>query len=428
MCSGAARPACVTRSACSPLRSSLFRLHSLSSWPSKPVSILSFSSCSSNGAPENASVLYGITEPAATLASAYEVKVVATDSHRPPQIYLALTVVWLAGSLAILLLWGIRRRRFARSLRLGQTIQHGREWEALMRARRSLRLKRNVGLVISPLKIEPAVWRVWRPTVVLPDSIASHLDDDELEAIMLHELVHIQRRDNLIGNLQLALCALLWFHPLVWFISRKLFDEREQACDERVMEVCRAPEAYASSILKVVRFCFGWRVAGVIGAASGSNLRRRIENIMSIGNAKRVSRMERLACWLACWWPWHFSFIVAAGFYSRPYAVNAVGKDSLAAQSVSNSVSEASTTSITQPDGTQSPGKARTAPPPPPPPPAEPVIAAPPAPPSASTPPRQSTPGPAPSTPPAPPSQPSAAIATSNATNAGNRTGEAGQE
>src|SRR6185312_12152544 len=119
------------------------------------------------------------------------------------------------------------------------------------------------------------------------ESISRQLDDQELEAIMLHELVHIQRRDNLIGNLQLALCALLWFHPLVWFINRKLFDEREQVCDERVMEVCRVPEAYASSILKVVRFCFGWRLAGVTGAASGSNLRRRIENIMSTGKSKR---------------------------------------------------------------------------------------------------------------------------------------------
>ena len=64
------------------------------------------------------------------------------------------------------------------------------------------------------------------------------LDDDELEAIMLHELIHIQRRDNLTGNLQMALCALLWFHPLVWFISRKLFDEREAGLRRRGFEVC----------------------------------------------------------------------------------------------------------------------------------------------------------------------------------------------
>lgn len=236
---------------------------------------------------ENALVLSGITGPAATFASTYEVTIVATRATRHQEIYFALTTIWLAGILTLLLLWAVRRRRFLSSLRLGQTKQHGREWQALERARVSLQFKGKVELVISPQKIEPAVWRVWRPTVVLPESIAGHLNDDELEAIMLHELVHIQRRDNLIGNLQLGLCAVLWFHPLVWFINRKLFDEREQVCDERVMEVCRVPEAYASSILKVVRFCFGWRTAGVTGAASGSNLRRRIENIMSTGNPNR---------------------------------------------------------------------------------------------------------------------------------------------
>src|SRR6185437_7100716 len=219
---------------------------------------------------ENALVLSGITGPAATLASTYEVTIFATEATRHREIYFALTTIWLAGILTLLLLWAIRRRRFLGSLQPGESPRQGREWQALERARASLQFKGRVALVISPLKLEPAVWRVWRPTVVLPESIAGHLNDDELEAIMLHELVHIQRRDNLIGNLQLALCALLWFHPLVWFINRKLFDEREQVCDERVMQVCRVPEAYASSILKVVRFCFGWKMAGVTGAAGGS--------------------------------------------------------------------------------------------------------------------------------------------------------------
>lgn len=275
---------------------------------------------------QNSVLLSGIAEPGVTLAATYEVTIVASSAARPHEIYFALTAIWLLGSLTILLLWGIRRHRFLHSLRLSQISHDDREWQALERARSSLHWKGKVGLVISPLKIEPAVWRVWRPTIVLPQSIARHLDEDELEAIMLHELVHIQRRDNLIGNLQLTLCALLWFHPLVWFISRRLFDEREQACDEKVMEVCRMPEAYASSILKVVRFCFGWRVAGVTGAASGSNLRRRIENIMSTGNAKRSAGVASrlLAVGLL---GLALTILVAAGVYSRPRALKTVTRE-----------------------------------------------------------------------------------------------------
>jgi beta-lactamase regulating signal transducer with metallopeptidase domain len=236
---------------------------------------------------QNALLVTGVTEPVSAMALDYEVTVIANPINDHKDIYLALTAVWFIGFATLVSVWAIRRRTFLRSLKLGRRLQTGREWQALTRARDTLHLQTRVGLLISPLQIEPAACRVWRPVVVMPESIANQLDDEELEAIMLHELVHIQRRDNLIGSMQLALCALLWFHPLVWFISRRLFDEREQACDERVMEVCGASEVYASSILKVVRFCFGWKVAGVTGAASGSNLRRRIENIMSRGNTKR---------------------------------------------------------------------------------------------------------------------------------------------
>jgi TonB family protein len=349
-------------------------------------------------AEQKATILYGITEPVATLSSTYEVTVVATDAIRHNEVYFALTAVWLTGSLAILLLWAIRRRKFLGSLRMGQTIQHGREWQALERARETLQLRSKVGLLISPLKIEPAVWRVWRPIVVVPESIASHLDDDELEAIMLHELVHIQRRDNLIGNLQLALCALLWFHPLVWLISRKLFDEREQACDERVMEVCRTPEAYAASILKVVRFCFGWRVAGVIGAAGGSNLRRRIENIMSTGNANRgASRLSRLLAGMLLGAA--LLIMVGAGIYSRPRAVNAAAKETGKIQTASGVMPGP----LAVIDGRSS-RKTKQQPPPPPPP--APGIGAPPAPPPSVA---------SPASPPSPPSPASPPSSSSTA-------------
>ena len=276
--------------------------------------------------PQNAFLVNGVTQPVSALAFNYEVTVEATTTSDHKGIYFALTLVWLAGCVLLLFVWGIRRRKFLRSLKLGRSLRAGREWQVLARARETLHLKGDVGLVISPMKIEPAVWRVWRPVVVMPELIANQLDDEELEAIMLHELVHIQRRDNLIANLQLALCALLWFHPLVWFISRKLFDEREQACDERVLEVCGAPEAYASSILKVVRFCFGWRVAGVTGAGSGSNLRRRIENIMSMGNTKRrsgaASRLLAIALVGTA-----LLVLVGAGVYSKARGLDVKAND-----------------------------------------------------------------------------------------------------
>jgi TonB family protein len=263
-----------------------------------------------------------ITEPAVTIASSYEVTVFGNDWMFWEKLYLALTIVWLAGTACVALLWFVRRRRFRSSLPSELANRAGREWIILEGARESLGMKREVGLMISARRIEPGVWRVWRPIIILPGSMTVLLDDSELEAILLHELIHIQRHDNLIGNFQLALCALLWFHPLVWFVARKLFDEREQACDERVMKICSSPEVYASSILKVVRFCFGWRVAGVAGAASGTNLRRRIENIMNNANTKNAGgRMSRLLAGTLVGLA--LLFLIGTGVYSRPHRVNA---------------------------------------------------------------------------------------------------------
>ena len=331
-----------------------------------------------------------VTEPAVTFASTYEVTVFGTDSIPPNRIYLALTAVWFAGTISLVLLWLIRRRRFRHSLRPGPTIRAGREWSALERARESLGMKREVGLMISTRRIEPGVWRVRRPIIILPGSMTTQLDDSELEAILLHELIHIKRHDNLIGNCQLALCALLWFHPLVWFVARKLFDEREQACDERVMEIFNAPEAYASSILKVVRFCFGWRVAGVAGAASGTNLRRRIENIMNHENTKHAGgRASRLLAGALVGLA--LLFFVGSGVYSRPHKINSMTAEPGAASNAGDTRPEVLAYAGEQPAiqsqaGDNERSADQTKQPPSPPPPDPEVPAQPPAPPNEAQP------------------------------------------
>lgn len=230
-------------------------------------------------------LLRGITDPATALVNSYQLTVVADGAHN--ELYCALTIIWLAGCAVLLAVWGRGRSKCHQALLQSKSVATGREWLAFTRAKSLLGVRRPVQLMLSPLPVEPGVINLWKPIILLPDSIAGHLDDDELLAIMLHELVHVQRRDNLIGRLHLALAGLFWFHPLVWLISRKLFDEREQACDEKVLEVYSTPETYAAGILKVVRFSFGWKVAGVTGAGSGSNLRRRIDNIMETGKEKR---------------------------------------------------------------------------------------------------------------------------------------------
>ena len=263
--------------------------------------------------------LHGISAPVTSIVHEVTVRATATVLHN--EVYCALLATWLIGTMAFLVIWATRRRKFFSALKNGRRAEDGREWQALERARAILNWETKVTLVIVADKTEPAVCRVWKPVLLLPQAIAGHLNDAELEAIMLHELIHIRRRDNLVGNLQMVVCALLWFHPLVWLISSRLFDERELACDEEVLKLRAEPDTYAAGILKVVRFSMGWRVAGVTGAGSGSNLRRRIENIMSTNNSTRGAAWYR---WLAgTVVGFALVLMVVAGLYTRTRNVSA---------------------------------------------------------------------------------------------------------
>ncbi len=231
---------------------------------------------------------------AGPLAQSAGTAATAAEGARHGELYCALTLLWLAGSLALACVWLRRRRAFVKGLRGGRESYAGREFEAMERARARLGLRLDVRLVLSEGRVGPGVWRTLRPVVVLPAEMAGQLDDEELEAVLLHELAHAERRDNLWSNAQAALACVFWFHPVVWLVGRMLLAERERACDERVLESGGQAGAYASGILKVVRFCSGWSLAGVAGAAAGSNLRRRIESIMRGNEQAKTRTLYRL--------------------------------------------------------------------------------------------------------------------------------------
>jgi TonB family protein len=268
------------------------------------------------GAGTDAPLVLRLAEPLRADASDVVVTVsTGAGARSHEELFCVLTLLWLTGAAWLFVVWLKRRREFPRSMREGRETYFGREFDALERARARLGLKREVLLVLSSQRTEPGVWRTRRPVLVLSEKIVGELDDEELEAVLLHELAHVERRDNLFGNLQTALACVFWFNPVVWLVGRGLLAERERACDERVLEAGGAADAYAASILKVVRFCSGWRVAGVSGAASGSNLRRRIEMIMQDEKGRRLSAWRRvLTCALAAS---ALALTVCAGLVSR---------------------------------------------------------------------------------------------------------------
>src|SRR5256884_8691584 len=115
----------------------------------------------------------------------------------------------------------------------------------------------------------------------------------QLKAIITHELCHVRRRDNLAATLHMLVEAVFWFHPLVWWIGARLVDEREHACDEEVLKLGSDPQAYAEGILKVCEFYVESPLLCAAGA-TGSNLKKRIEAIMTHRTAHQLEGGKKL--------------------------------------------------------------------------------------------------------------------------------------
>jgi hypothetical protein len=97
----------------------------------------------------------------------------------------------------------------------------------------------------------PTVIGWLRPVVLLPGSALTGLTPPQLEAILAHELAHIQRHDYLVNLLQGVVEVLLFYHPGVWWVSQRIRVEREQCCDDVAVGLCGDAVVYARALTEL---------------------------------------------------------------------------------------------------------------------------------------------------------------------------------
>ncbi len=189
-------------------------------------------------------------------------------------------IAWLVGCLSVLFFYLARGKRVRKSVRDSEPLTQGRAFEALQQIERINGRRRLIRLAFSSSSMEPGVFGIFRPVLLLPLGMPERLSDAELESILAHELAHVRRRDNLVSAVHMFIETLFWFHPMVWWIGAKLIQERERACDEEVLRLGKDPQAYAEGILKVCEFCLESPLACVAGI-TGSDMKKRIHAIMT---------------------------------------------------------------------------------------------------------------------------------------------------
>ncbi|PYT70477.1 MAG: hypothetical protein DMG42_19190, partial [Acidobacteria bacterium] len=166
-----------------------------------------------------------------------------------------LFAVWLSGFLLILFVWFARWRRISATVRKAVPLREGREVEVLRRMMAVGGVRKRIEILLACASLEPGIFGIARPVLLWPEGLSERLDDAHLEAILAHELWHVQRRDNLAAAVHMLVEAVFWFHPLLWWLGARLVEERERACDEEVLEMGKERQVYAESILKICEFC-----------------------------------------------------------------------------------------------------------------------------------------------------------------------------
>jgi len=124
---------------------------------------------------------------------------------------------------------------------------------------------------------DPMVDGVLRPRIWLPEGIRDVLSDPELDAVLLHELTHAKRRDNLIRLLHEIVLCLLWFHPLLWITNARLSVYRELSCDEPVIQQAKGGDL-VSALAKLARPEQPLLLRATASSLLSSRLERLIEN------------------------------------------------------------------------------------------------------------------------------------------------------
>jgi beta-lactamase regulating signal transducer with metallopeptidase domain len=206
-----------------------------------------------------------LQEPAAEAARAGWI-----EGWKSPIAFLA-AAAWVASGVSLAAL------ELARARRLRGLLQHARPVPAGLTAAVH-ELAEHLGVrpprvLVVPALASPVVWVWGRARLLWPEGLEEGLSPEALRAVLVHELAHLRRRDHWVGWLVLAAGCVWWWHPLFWWVRRRLSCEAELACDAWVVATLPgARRAYAEALLTV---CQRWSLPAAAAPALGAAGQRR---------------------------------------------------------------------------------------------------------------------------------------------------------
>src|SRR6202158_999419 len=143
----------------------------------------------------------------------------------------------------------------------------------------------------------PAVLGWCRRLVLLRVRALPGLTEEQIETVIAHELAHIRRLDCFVNLFQIAAETLLFYHPAVWWVSKRIRAERENCCDDQAIAICGDAVNYARALTLMEE----WRTApALMMAANRSPLAERVVRLLGWDGAAGRIRVAGLAGSFVC--------------------------------------------------------------------------------------------------------------------------------
>jgi beta-lactamase regulating signal transducer with metallopeptidase domain len=181
----------------------------------------------------------------------------------------AFEIMWALLSFVMLMRLGFGYRKL-RGLKADATPAPA-EWQLRLRSLRGINgVRRQTQLLVSSHIAAPMSLGFLNPAILIPRALLDTLSASELEHVMLHELGHLQRRDDWTNLAQKLIEAMLPIQPAVYWIGHRMSLEREMACDDWVIAATGTAEPYAASLTRVAELS-QWARAGILAAGATGN-------------------------------------------------------------------------------------------------------------------------------------------------------------
>lgn len=210
----------------------------------------------------------------------FNLSAVATDFAQRIKPWLALIVgVWCVGVLFFGMRLSIGWWRIRRLLGQSKQVTDASLISLLTKATDAVGVRRQLQLLTNGSIASPIVVGVLRSTIVIPASFLSGVSPELVEAIFAHELSHVRRYDYPINLMQSVVETLFFYHPMVWWLSGRLREERENCCDDMAASAMRNPVTVGRALLAIEELR-GQDLSPALGAG-GSSLLSRIQRLLN---------------------------------------------------------------------------------------------------------------------------------------------------